>query len=282
MELCYNLQTCMWSALEKDLDLCAQVGFRAIELNFAKAREYLKSHSMEQLESLVRSSGLKVATMNAIFDTSFCNDQKWKGVVDQFKFACELGQACSCDKVIVLSVEKRNLSAGITDKEICQDSVYVLERLADIGESCNINIGYEPVGTMAVSNLAMAWKIIKQVNRANIGVVIDAFNLYLWDLLADVEDIKMIDPKKISIVHINDAAKIPFAMLEQNHRCMPGDGRIDVKRYLECIKACGYDGDISVEVLNPDIWAKGPEIVIPEAYTKLVKALLAIVDKEYS
>ena len=71
-----------------------KAGFEAVEINFAKAREYLKGHSMEQLESLIASHNLKVATLNAIFEINFCNEKEWTRVTDEFRFACELGQAC--------------------------------------------------------------------------------------------------------------------------------------------------------------------------------------------
>ena len=40
---------------------------------------------------------------------------------------------------------------------------------------------------------------------------------------------------------------------------------------MECVKATGYDGPVSIEILNSEIWAKGPETVIPEAYEKISK-----------
>ncbi|MDD3173992.1 MAG: sugar phosphate isomerase/epimerase [Herbinix sp.] len=276
MELCYNLQTCMDSYLERDLELCEREGFKAIEINFPKAKKYLEKHSLEQLEQLLHSYQMKVATLNAIFGTSFCDDKQWTSVTDQFKYACELGQACDCNKVIVLSCEAVHLPTKVSDEDIMKNSVEVLHKLADIGSANGMNIGYEPVGTMAVPNLQTATKIIQEVNRKEVGMVIDDFNLYLWDLLADVDEIKDLDPAKITIVHLNDAAKIPFARLDQNHRCMPGDGRIDVVNFMKCVKANGYHGYVSVEVLNPEIWAKGPEVVIPEAYEKANKILASI------
>ena len=55
------------------------------------------------------------------------------------------------------------------------------------------------------------------------------------------------------------------------HRCMPGDGRIDVQKYIDCLRSAGYNGPVSIEVLNPEIWARGPERVIPEAHRKIKK-----------
>lgn len=277
MKLCYNLQTCMTNpSLEKDLELCEKAGFEAVEINFAKAREYLKEHSMEQLESLIASHALKVATLNAIFEINFCDEKEWKRVTDEFRFACELGQACGSSKVIVLSNERVNLKETISSNEIEANTLEVLDKLAAMGKHTGMNIGFEPVGTMAVPNLEWALSIQRKLNLPEVGLVIDDFNLYLWDLLSDVELIRTIPPEIISIVHLNDAERIPFARLDQMHRCMPGDGRIDTIRYMQNVKDSGYDGYVSVEVLNPDIWRKGPEIVIPEAYEKGMAVLQSI------
>lgn len=254
MKLCYNLQTCMTNpSLEKDLELCEKVGFEAVEINFAKAREYLKEHSMEQLEALIAGYNLKVATLNAIFEINFCDEKEWKRVTDEFRFACELGQACGSDRVIVLSNERVHLKEGITSREIEENTLEVLGKLAAMGKHAGMHIGFEPVGTMAVPNLEWAWGIIQKLQLPEVGLVIDDFNLYLWDLLSDVAFIRTIPPEKISIAHLNDAENIPFAKIDQMHRCMPGDGRIDTVRYMQNVKDSGYDGYVSVEVLNPGI-----------------------------
>ncbi|MGL6199330.1 MAG: sugar phosphate isomerase/epimerase family protein [Lachnospiraceae bacterium] len=269
MELCYNLQTCsVNSSLEKDLALCAETGFQHVEIDFAKIEAYLERHSLTDLSSIIAHSGLTCATFNAIFDLNFCDETRWSRIGCQFDFACELGEALDCHTVIVLSSERADLPEGVADEDIFTDTVSILNKLADRGQKWGMKIAFEPVGTMAVGDIATAWEIIKAVNRPEVGLVVDDFNLYLWDLGADFEVIKTIDPEKIFIVHLNDGEKIPFAKLDQMHRCMPGDGRIDVVQYVNCLKASGYNGLLSVEVLNPVIWAKGPDIVIPEAYQK--------------
>ncbi|WHH57172.1 sugar phosphate isomerase/epimerase [Petroclostridium sp. X23] len=272
MQLCYNVQTCSeTSTLEQDIEICAKTGFQYIEINFAKAKAYLKNRSMDELASLLAGSGLICATINAIFDLSFCTPKRWKQICSQFDFACELGKACNTDKIIVLSSERADLPKGVTDKEIFCDTVAILNKLADRGSPFSMKIAFEPVGTMAVGDIRTGWEIVRTVNRSEVGLVVDDFNMFLWDLCSDLDDICQIDPDKIFMAHINDAEKLPFARIDQMHRCMPGDGRIDVVRYIECLRSAGYDGLVSVEVLNPTIWAKGPEIVIPEAYEKTQK-----------
>lgn len=274
MELCYNLQTCSgFSTLEQDVAFCAKTGFRYIEINFAKAEAYLKTHSLKELSSLIKSSGLHCATINAIFDLSFCSPEKWGKIVSQFEFASELGKACETDKVIVLSSERADLPEGVSDEAVFSDTVEVLNKLADLGVPHGMKIAFEPVGTMAVGDIRTGWEIVRSINRPEVGLVVDDFNMFLWDLCSDFDEIRKINPEKIFIAHLNDAEKLPFAKIDQMHRCMPGDGRIDVAKYVDCLRGTGYDGLLSVEVLNPAIWAKGPEIVIPEAYKKALKII---------
>ena len=59
-----------------------------------------------------------------------------------------------------------------------------------------MHIGFEPVGTMAVPNLEWALNIVQKLNLPEVGLVIDDFNLYLWDLLSDVDLICTIPPEK--------------------------------------------------------------------------------------
>ncbi len=273
MRTCFNVQTSMNSPLEVDLALCKQVGFEEIEISFAKAKDFLEHHTLEELGQLVSDSGLKCASINAIFSISFCDDRKWQRVKDEFEFASDLANAVGCQKIIVLTDERADLAEDITEEAIFEDTVNIINRLADIAVDRGTVVALEPVGTMAIGSAAAAYKVVMHVNRPEVQLVIDDFNLFLWDLGSDYSDIASINKDKIAVVHVNDAEKMPFALLDQMHRCMPGDGRIDVQYYMKQIKKTGYDGTVSVEILNPSIWAKNPEIIIQEAYEKLTRFL---------
>ena len=270
---CYNIQTCDHSSLETDLQLCAEHGFKSVEICFAKADAFLKNHSMSDITALLKKYDLKCETLNAMFDNSFLEGERLKRTEDLFKHACELGCACMTDKVIVLSSERVDLPANVTQEDIRKDTVQILNYLADLGKPTGMKIAFEPVGTMAVGSQKLAHEIVKEVNRPEVGHVVDDFNMFMYDLCSDMDDIRSFDKDKIFIVHLNDAEKLPFAWIDQMHRCMPGDGRIDVHRYVDNVKATGYDGAISVEVLNPQIWAKGAAVTVPEAYQKMMALL---------
>jgi 2-keto-myo-inositol isomerase len=270
MKLCYNIQTCIdGSSLESELALCNQVGFTQVELTLATVDRYLEKHSEKELENLLQQYKLSCASINAVFDINFCSEKKWMSITKQFLKACQFAKCCHSDTVIVLSSERIDLPDNYTAESVFNDTVENLSRLADLGTAFHVRIAFEPVGTMAIGDVQTAKKVIEKLNRADIGLVLDPFNLYLWDLGTDFPVISTINPKKIFIVHMNDAERIPFALLTQEHRCMPGDGRIDLASFMREIHLANYDGAISIEVLNPTIWAKGIKEVIPLAYRKL-------------
>ena len=269
MKMCYNVQTCAeGSSLENDVILCEKVGYHYMEINYAKTDEYLKDHTLEQLGNLLKDHGIAAASVNAIFGTQFCTEENFNRVKDQYLHACEIGQATGAPCTIVLSGEWSDVPQGATRADIEKDSIETLHRLADVGVPYGMKIAYEPVGTMTVGSIQYSWDVVRKVDRPEVGLAPDIFNLFLFDLLRDVDDLRQIDKDKIFIVHIDDAEDLPFAEVNQMHRVFPGTGRANCIGFMEAIKSTGYDGPVSMEVLNPTIWAKGAEIVIPEAYER--------------
>ncbi len=54
-------------------------------------------------------------------------------------------------------------------------------------------------------SLAMAMEIVDAVDRSNVGLVVDAFNLYLHDQWRDLTTLRQIPVEKIFVYHIDDA-----------------------------------------------------------------------------
>ena len=77
-----------------------------------------------------------------------------------------------------------------------------------------------------------------------------------------MESIAKLTAGQIAISHFNDAPADPPR--EQQHdpdRVMPGDGHLDLVRYIELLKQVGYDGYISLELFREDLWQQDPSEV---------------------
>ncbi|MBC8108374.1 MAG: sugar phosphate isomerase/epimerase [Anaerolineae bacterium] len=82
----------------------------------------------------------------------------------------------------------------------------------------------------------------------NVGLLVDSFHLYSSGDAMD--SIRQIPKERIVLVHLNDAPNIPLPQLQDGARLLPGDGVIDLKKFLATLRAIGYDGPASVEVFS--------------------------------
>lgn len=252
MKICFNEATTMKnSTLEKDLELCEKYGYELIEIRLDKLREYLKIHTVENLANFFKSSRIKPFAFNALEFIIFRDAAGYKQVKDDLKFLCEIGQKIGCKKIVAVPT----LDVGnYTKSQIKEESIKVLNDLADFAEKYNVKLAFEFVGypNCSVNTFGQAYDIIKAVNRENVGLVLDCFHFHAMG--SRIEDLKKADAKKIFIFHIDDSEDLPIGALRDNNRLWPGEGAIDLDAILKTLKGIGYDEMASIELFRPEYW----------------------------
>jgi 2-keto-myo-inositol isomerase len=274
LELGYNEATCKeLSSVDLDVMIAEKCGFTAFELRFDMIEKYLKHHSYDDLAVLFKTHSVKPVTINALFGVNFADDNWWEASEKKVDFARRIYEATGADILLALPTVGKEPCAFSAEK-IADDTAEALLKLNKIS---GLKIAFEPLGyrNSTVRGIKVAWEIVKNINSPEIGLAVDCYNLYHFDKLRDITDLVQVDPRKIFIVHLNDAQDIPFEQLEAFNRVLPGDGVINCTAYLKALFATGYDGVISVEVLNTDLWKIPPEELIPEAYVKTAKMVQA-------
>lgn len=141
-------------------------------------------------------------------------------------------------------------------QETVKDSVKRLREMAAVAEESQMRLAFEPIGSAGccVRSLAMAMEIVDAVDRSNVGLVVDAFNLYLHDQWRDLTTLRQIPVEKIFVYHIDDADNLPLATLEHCHRLFPGNGVIPLHEITHELVQKGYEGICSLELFNPGYW----------------------------
>src|SRR5205085_12370822 len=116
------------------------------------------------------------------------------------------------------------LPENATKEEIIEESVRVLNELADIAEKHNVSLAFEFLGQTdcSVQTLDLCNEIVEKVNRPSIGNVLDTFHFYAGN--SSFEAIENMKPEKLFIFHINDAENLPKDELMDAHRLYPGTG----------------------------------------------------------
>ena len=264
MKLGYNEATAMKkSTVEKDLEYCEKYGYDYIELRLDMLKDYLERNTIDDLKMFFETSHLKPFAFNSIEDINFCNEEQWKEVVDLFTFGCEIAQQIGNPYMIVVPTMGDDMCCK-TEVEVFEDSVKVLNELADIAKSYGVKLAFEPIGDRrwCCNSLREAYEIVKAVDREDVGLAIDCINFYLHDKCADMEYIRQVPLEKIFVFHINDCEDLPFGVLDHCHRLFPGDGCIPIKGIADILKEKGYDEIASLELFRPEYWEMDPEDVI--------------------
>lgn len=263
MKLGYNQATCMGNSdLENDLRLCEKYGYDYIELRIDMLEDYFRTHRIEELQAFFRHSGVRPFSINAIDYINFNTPEQWEMIRNQIIFSCETAQAIGCPYLIVCPGKSDAYFTG-TEKQVFDDTVAVLNRYADIAEPYGVRIAFEPVGDRrwCCNSLRLATEIICAVDRDSVGLAVDCTNFYMHDKCADLPSIYHIPAGKLFVYHINDCEDLPFGVLEQSDRIMPGEGCIPIAAITEAVRAVGYDGPACLELFRPEYWQMDAEDV---------------------
>lgn len=285
MKLSYNEATAKGcSDLLTDLELCGKAGFDYIEIRLDMLEEYLRKHTLEELARFFKTSRLKPHAMNALYlYPEFLSDsddpEKQKELMNEFLFGCEVSRAIGNHYFIIVPPLQRDPLGGpfIGDKEkTFADCVRILDKLSDIAEFYDINLCFELVGfnRSSVRSISEADRIIRAVDRKNVGFVFDSYNIYLNGKLNDFSELQAVEPDKIFAVHLISGLEVPDEEMGQDKRCFCDRGVVDIDNFLQNLKKTGYQGMVSVETFNPDYWKQTPQLVIHEAFRTLEKKLL--------
>lgn len=276
MKISYNEATAMGcSSLEKDLMLCENIGYDFIEIRLDMLRKYLKTKTVDDLKAFFDKSRIRPHAFNALFDINFTNEEEWKVIIDDFMLACKTGKVIGSHYIVVVPTVIKGVN-DYTDEQIIEDSITGLLKLSEIGRNYGMNLAFEPVGNCYVGTVKMAWDIVKRINRKDVGLAFDAFNLYMYEKKNNFEDMKMVDVEKIFVVHLDDGEDRPVQELDHCYRCFPGEGAIDLKNYVKTLKEMNYTGMISIETFRPEYWCKDPEWVIRQGYETTKKLLESV------
>jgi sugar phosphate isomerase/epimerase len=126
--------------------------------------------------------------------------------------------------------------------------------LCDRAAGHDLRVAYEFMPFRQIDTLAAAWELIDLADRANGGILIDA-----WHFFRGPSTIEMLEPipaEKIFVLQLCDGAQEPVGSLLEdtiNHRRFPGEGAFDLPALLGALDAKGVVAPVSVEVLSAEL-----------------------------
>jgi sugar phosphate isomerase/epimerase len=142
-------------------------------------------------------------------------------------------------------------------------------RCAEIVADAGARAAVEFLPFTPIATIADARTLVEHAGTANSGVLVDAWHFFqgadTWATLA------ALPAAQIAYVQVDDHPRIlpPGADLYtecMSRRVLPGDGVFDLPRFRDTLAVKGWDGLVSVEVINPDLVATGAAEYARAAY----------------
>ena len=256
---CWPLEECCgrleFSPSDRKIRAAGQAGYDLIELWAAKLRTYLETHSLGDLKALLTENNVEPYSINSIEHITFRNTEDYEFIKTQCGELSAVAGELACPYIVVVPGK---LPENAAKDQIIDESVRVLNELADIAEPYGVSLAFEFLGQpdCSVQTLDLCNEIIEKVNRKSIGNVIDTFHFYAGG--SSFKAIESMKPEKLFIFHINDAEDLPKEQLTDAHRLFPGEGILPIREIKKSFDKIGYDRMVSIEIFRPEYWNEDP------------------------
>ncbi len=250
---CLNTSTIRPTALLDKVRIAGRIGFQAIEPWNDEIDEFVRDGgSIEALARAISDSGLKVASMIALFGWTEPDPILHRLAIDECKR--KMDQAVRLGSpYIVASPPNEVIDLGFAAGRFAE--------LMRIGREIGVTPTMEFLGFVeGVHTLESARAIADGSGESDATVVTDVFHLMRGG--GSIDDLLSMPGDQMSIFHINDLpANPPPRVQSDSDRVMLGEGIADLPRVIANLRTIGYRGPLSLELFNERLWAADSEKV---------------------
>ncbi len=231
-----------------------QAGFDSVQLLPEHLFRYLEhGGTIEKYQKLLDNYGLNVGNINAIKEIGRHQGHQREQLLAEAERIFRTAQAFHCPVVQIMTMHEVDYLPEEQMLTVLADNI---RALAEMGMKYGgIKLQIELVGYTKFNKIQQALEVIKRSGMDNVGLVIDFWHLYVSG--HQPQDIAKLDKDQIIGVHICDG-RLPHPgelwdeLIQRDYAV--GEGDIDVQAWVNAVKATGFDGQWSLELVSPRHW----------------------------
>jgi 2-keto-myo-inositol isomerase len=268
MRFCISEATTLPSTFAEDVDAYASGGCHALEVWLTKLEAHLEKHSVADTRKLLEDRQMTLAAASYQGGLLLSQGEQRKAHYDHFKRRLDLCQAFAIPTLLVVAdfVEK-------VDATGLQRAVVSLAQSAQWAAAFNVRLALEFRGSASFcASLDTALALVAQCGEPNVGVNLDVFHYYTGP--SKFEDLALLSRDNLAFVQLCDLLGMPRELASDADRIFPGEGDFQLGPILQHLKAIGYDGWISLELMNPTMWQVKPSQVAELGMAALQRLLI--------
>jgi 2-keto-myo-inositol isomerase len=258
---CLNASTIRPTPLAEKISVAAQAGYSGIELWHDELEAYCTSGgTIAEVRRMLGDAGLEVPT--TIYLRNWC---------DTVGVPHRLGLD-ECERRMDVAAELNaphciaSPAAGTVDVSLAANNY---AELLELGQSRGVLPSFEYLGfVQQLCTLESAIEIVELSGHPQATIIIDPFHNYRGG--GSFETLQRLRPEQIAISHFNDTpADPPRAVQHDEHRVMPGEGCLDLSRWIQLLQQIGYRGWLSLELFNERLWRENPLLVARDGLQRM-------------
>jgi sugar phosphate isomerase/epimerase len=248
MKPCISEATTLSHSFEDDVNGFAGAGCPAMEVWLTKLETHLETHSVADTLQLLQDRQITLAAAAYQGGLLLSQGEQRKAHYDHFKRRLDLCQRFGIRTFLLAPDFVETVSP--TDLE---RAVVSLHQAAQWAAAFDVRLALEfRARASFCASLDTALALVSSCEESNLGVNLDVFHYYTGP--SKFEDLGLLTPQNLAFVQISDLAGIPRELAADSDRILPGEGDFRLLPIIRQLRAIGYDGWVSLELLNPVLW----------------------------
>jgi 2-keto-myo-inositol isomerase len=267
MKPCLSEATTMPHPFAADVAACAEAGCRALEVWLTKLEQHLQTQPADDSRKLLADRGVQLVAASYQGGLLFAPPDRRQAHAEQFLRRLDLCQRFGIPTLVVVGDFPARVGPGVVERAAAG-----LARAAQWAAGFGVTLALEfQAGAGFCTNLETALALVRACGQPNLGVCLDVFHYYKGPSKA--EDLERLTPSDLALVQVCDVAGVPRELATDADRVLPGDGDFLLEPLLGRLRALGYDGWVSLELLNPVLWQSHPAQVAELGFAALRRVL---------
>ncbi len=252
-QYCLNASTIKTTPILAQISAAGQAGYTGIELWHETMDRYLQQGGqLRDIRAAIQDCGLSVPTTIYLADWFDATEESYPAVLDECKR--RMDQAAELGAPHIIASPAR----GIADYQIGARRYH---ELLEIGRSKGVLPAMECLGFVdQLNTIEDALQVMEMSGHTEATTVLDPFHIFRGG--GSIESITKLSDRQIAVSHFNDTPASPSREQQHDHhRVMPGEGHLDLRRYLQLLEQVGYTRFLSLELFREELWHEDPKEV---------------------
>src|SRR5947209_8860744 len=248
MKPCISEATTMAATFAQDVAAYADAGCPAMEVWLTKLETHLQTHTVADTQKLLADRSMTLAAAAYQGGLLLSQGEQRKAHFDHFKRRLDLCQAFGIPTLLVVA----DFVQKVTETDL-QRAVVSLTEAARWAAGFDVRLALEFRGSAAFcSSLDTALSLVAACGEPNVGVCLDVFHYYTGP--SKFDDLALLTRDNLAFVQVCDLAGVPREVATDADRILPGEGDFCLGPIFEHLRGIGYDGYVSLELMNPVLW----------------------------